>query len=292
MDQKMTKKRSIILQYFTPEILVKIQLITKTAGASNNDKGQMIKELLTENNVPFSSLGSGTNRLGLLIDGYAVKIALDEDGMIDNRREFKYTEVLQPYVVKVYEISPLGLVAVTEYVTIFTYDDFRRYADDMRSILKDISTHFLMGDVGITGKNYVNWGYRDDGTVCILDFAYIYSVQYKLFTCSCSDDAMLVYDDDFVKLICPRCGRKYTFGAIRKRFTKAQQENEIGDTDLQGYIIKKPEEVVPLIQSFEPVNGLKQNKKKKELSETKRLIREHRKAKKEGRSLYEWNKND
>lgn len=292
MDQKMTKKRSIILQYFTPEILVKIQLITKTAGASNNDKGQMIKELLTENNVPFSSLGSGTNRLGLLIDGYAVKIALDEDGMIDNRREFKYTEVLQPYVVKVYEISPLGLVAVTEYVTIFTYDDFRRYADDMRSILKDISTHFLMGDVGITGKNYVNWGYRDDGTVCILDFAYIYSVQYKLFTCSCSDDAMLVYDDDFVKLICPRCGRKYTFGAIRKRFTKAQQENEIGDTDLQGYIIKKPEEVVPLIQSFEPVNGLKQNKKKKELSETKRLIREHRKAKKEGISLYEWNKND
>jgi hypothetical protein len=292
MDQKMTKKRSIILQYFTPEILVKIQLITKTAGASNNDKGQMIKELLTENNVPFSSLGSGTNRLGLLIDGYAVKIALDEDGMIDNRREFKYTEVLQPYVVKVYEISPLGLVAVTEYVTIFTYDDFRRYADDMRSILKDISTHFLMGDVGITGKNYVNWGYRDDGTVCILDFAYIYSVQYKLFTCSCSDDALLVYDDDFVKLICPRCGRKYTFGAIRKRFTKAQQENEIGDTDLQGYIIKKPEEVVPLIQSFEPVNGLKQNKKKKELSETKRLIREHRKAKKEGTSLYEWNKND
>ena len=292
MDQKMTKKRSIILQYFTPEILVKIQLITKTAGASNNDKGQMIKELLTENNVPFSSLGSGTNRLGLLIDGYAVKIALDEDGMIDNRREFKYTEVLQPYVVKVYEISPLGLVAVTEYVTIFTYDDFRRYADDMRSILKDISTHFLMGDVGITGKNYVNWGYRDDGTVCILDFAYIYSVQYKLFMCSCSDDAMLVYDDDFVKLICPRCGRKYTFGAIRKRFTKAQQENEIGDTDLQGYIIKKPEEVVPLIQSFEPVNGLKQNKKKKELSETKRLIREHRKAKKEGTSLYEWNKND
>ena len=292
MDQKMTKKRSIILQYFTPEILVKIQLITKTAGASNNDKGQMIKELLTENNVPFSSLGSGTNRLGLLIDGYAVKIALDEDGMIDNRREFKYTEVLQPYVVKVYEISPLGLVAVTEYVTIFTYDDFRRYADDMRSILKDISTHFLMGDVGITGKNYVNWGYRDDGTVCILDFAYIYSVQYKLFMCSCSDDAMLVYDDDFVKLICPRCGRKYTFGAIRKRFTKAQQENEIGDTDLQGYIIRKPEEVVPLIQSFEPVNGLKQNKKKKELSETKRLIREHRKAKKEGMSLYEWNKND
>ena len=287
----MTKKRSIILQYFTPEIMVKIQLITKTAGASNNDKGQMIKNLLYEYNIPFSSLGSGTNRLGLLIDGYAIKIALDEDGMIDNRREFKYTEVLQPYVVKVYEISPLGLIAVCEYVTIFTYDDFRKYADEMREILKDISTHFLMGDVGITGKNYVNWGYRDDGTVCILDFAYIYSVQYRLFTCSCSDDSLLVYDDDFVKLICPRCGRKYTFGSIRKKFTKTQQENEIGDMDLQGYILRKPEELLTLIQSFEPVDKIKQ-KKKKELSETEILIREYRKAKKNDEDLYEWPKNE
>lgn len=291
MDEKMTKKRSIILQYFTPEIMVKIQLITKTAGASNNDKGQMIKNLLYEYNIPFSSLGSGTNRLGLLIDGYAIKIALDEDGMIDNRREFKYTEVLQPYVVKVYEISPLGLIAVCEYVTIFTYDDFRKYADEMREILKDISTHFLMGDVGITGKNYVNWGYRDDGTVCILDFAYIYSVQYRLFTCSCSDDSLLVYDDDFVKLICPRCGRKYTFGSIRKKFTKTQQENEIGDMDLQGYILRKPEELLTLIQSFEPVDKIKQ-KKKKELSETEILIREYRKAKKNDEDLYEWPKNE
>lgn len=240
----------------------------------------MIKDLLSEYNVPYSPLGSGTNRIGILIDGYAFKIALDEDGMIDNRREFLYTTELQPYVVKVYEISPLGLIAVTEYVTIFTYDDFRMYADDMRDILKEISRYFLIGDVGITGKNYVNWGYRDDGTVCILDFAYIYSVEYKLFTCSCNDDALLDYDDDFVKLICPYCGRKYTFGSIRKKVTKSQQEAEIGDMDTQGYILTQPLAELPVNPAYEPKKHIK-DKKKKKLSETKKLIREYKKSQEE-----------
>ena len=35
--------------------------------------------------------------LVLQIEGYAVKIALDEAGMIDNKREMLYTKDLQPY---------------------------------------------------------------------------------------------------------------------------------------------------------------------------------------------------
>lgn len=277
MEEKMTQKRSLILQYFTPDLLTKLWLITKTSGASNNEKGQLVKETLRENNVPFSPLGSGTNRLGILIDGYSFKIALDEDGMIDNRREFLYTTKLQPYVIKVYEISPMGLIAVSEYFTLFTYDDYREHAEEMKDILKIVSRSFLIGDVGVTGKNYVNWGFREDGTIGMLDFAYIYSVDYKLFTCSCSDDAILVYDDDFVKLVCPQCGRKYTFGSIRKKVTKKQQEEEIGNMDDQGYILRQPVEKVPEIIRFEP-KYMVNNKKKKELNETEKLIKEHRKA--------------
>jgi hypothetical protein len=277
MEEKMTQKRSLILQYFTPDLLTKLWLITKTSGASNNEKGQLVKETLRENNVPFSPLGSGTNRLGILIDGYSFKIALDEDGMIDNRREFLYTTKLQPYVIKVYEISPMGLIAVSEYFTLFTYDDYREHAEEMKDILKIVSRSFLIGDVGVTGKNYVNWGFREDGTIGMLDFAYIYSVDYKLFTCSCSDDAILVYDDDFVKLVCPQCGRKYTFGSIRKKVTKKQQEEEIGNMDEQGYILRHPVEKVPEIIRFEPKYTVN-NKKKKELNETEKLIKEHRKA--------------
>ena len=277
MEEKMTQKRSLILQYFTPDLLTKLWLITKTSGASNNEKGQLVKETLRENNVPFSPLGSGTNRLGILIDGYSFKIALDEDGMIDNRREFLYTTKLQPYVIKVYEISPMGLIAVSEYFTLFTYDDYREHAEEMKDILKIVSRSFLIGDVGVTGKNYVNWGFREDGTIGMLDFAYIYSVDYKLFTCSCSDDAILVYDDDFVKLVCPQCGRKYTFGSIRKKVTKKQQEEEIGNMDEQGYILRHPVEKIPEIIRFEPKYTVN-NRKKKELNETEKLIKEHRKA--------------
>ena len=147
----------------------------------------------------------------------------------------------------------------------------------MKDILKIVSRSFLIGDVGVTGKNYVNWGFREDGTIGMLDFAYIYSVDYKLFTCSCSDDAILVYDDDFVKLVCPQCGRKYTFGSIRKKVTKKQQEEEIGNMDEQGYILRHPVEKVPEIIRFEPKYTVN-NKKKKELNETEKLIKEHRKA--------------
>ena len=82
MDQ-VGKKRSIIIKYFTKDIYIELMRITMIADADNNEKGAMIKALLRENNIPFEGLGSGTNRMAVLIEGYAVKIALDKDG-IDN----------------------------------------------------------------------------------------------------------------------------------------------------------------------------------------------------------------
>lgn len=273
---KTTKKRSLILQYFPMDLYVDITKVTMMTDADNNEKGIFIKELLAKYNVPYTSLGSGTNRIAVLIEGYAVKIALDKDGMIDNRREMLYSKNLQPYVVKVYECVPTGLIAVTEYVSIFTLDDFHMYQNTMRNILGEISNQFLIGDVGVTGKNYVNWGIRDDGTICILDFAYIYAVQYKLFVCSCSDDALLKYDNDYVNMRCPRCGRKYTFGEIRKKVTKAKQEMEIGDIRRLGYNLTQSEQLVPVNKEFEPHI---EKKKKKMLTPTEEAIRNYRKGK-------------
>ena len=276
MEQKQkTKKRSIIIKYFSKDIYIELMRITMIADADNNEKGSMIKNLLRENNIPFEGLGSGTNRMAVLIEGYAVKIALDKDGMIDNRREMLYTKQLQPYVVKVYESTPNGLIAVTEFVEIFTLSEFHEHQEEMTEILSNISTQFLIGDCGITGKNYVNWGTRNDGTICILDFAYIYSVKYKIFGCACSDEALLKYDKNYVNLICPLCGRKYTFGEVRRKITKAQQEEEIGDIRRLSYNLKNSEEDVNIIPEFEPKK--KSDKVKKELSETEKLIREYRK---------------
>ena len=274
-NEKTTKKRSLILQYFNKDIYLELMKITMMSDIDNNEKGGYIKDLLRNNNIPFNGLGSGTNRMAVQIDGYAVKIALDKDGMIDNRREMLYTRQLQPYVVKAYESTPNGLICVTEYVEIFTLNEFHIHQDEMREILEIISEQFLIGDVGITGKNYVNWGTRNDGTICILDFAYIYSVKYNIFSCACSEEALLRYDSKFVNLVCPLCGRKYTFGEVRRKITRKQQEDEIGDIRRLSYNLKSAEEIVPYVAEYEPA---KHTKEKKQRSETEEMIRLYRKG--------------
>lgn len=261
--------------------MIELMKITMLSDFNNNEKGDFVKKLLREREIPFNALGSGTNRMAVQIDGYAVKIALDKDGMIDNCREMLYAKALQPYVVKVYECVPNGLIAVTEFVEIFNLDDFHIHQEEMEDILKEVSEQFLIGDVGISGKNYVNWGTRNDGTICILDFAYIYSVNYNVFSCSCNDETMLHYDKKYVNLICPVCGKKYTFGEVRRRITRKQQEEEIGDIRRLGYNLSKEEETLNYNPDFEP--KIHDSKKKKELTpeelEIKRAKEEQKRLK-------------
>lgn len=282
------KKRSLILKYFTKDVYIDLLRVLMVADADNNERGYMIKDVLRKYNIPFSGLGSGTNRMAVLIDGYAVKIALDADGKTDSKREFLYTKALQPYVIKVYECTPDGLISVNEFVDVFTLSDFHQYQDEMREILEDISRNFLVGDVGINGKNYTNYGIRKNGQICILDFAYIYSVKYQVFNCTCDDTSILRFDDKFINLICPMCGRKYTFGEIRRRITRVQQEEEIGDIRRLSYNLHNEEEEVELIPEFEP----KKDKKKKELSETEKLIKLYREGKLENKVAQDWDTPD
>lgn len=280
-----SKKRSLLNKYFNVDICIEILKITMISNADNNDKSVLIKECLKKHNIPFTGLGSGTNRMAVLIDGYAVKIALDQDGCVDNKREMLYTKALQPYVIKVYECIPSGLLAVTEYVEIFTLSEFHKYKDDMLEILSDIATNFLIGDCGVSGKNYVNWGTRNDGTICILDFAYIYSVKFNIFNCTCNSESLLRYDANYVNLVCPLCGKKYTFGEIRRRITRKQQEEEIGDIRRLGYNLTKEEEIVTLNPEFEPKT---EEKKKKEKSETDLLIEAYEKGELNKFSSQDW----
>lgn len=271
------KFRSILLQYISKELYMELYKLVEL-DVDNNTKGFELKNLLRKYNVPFTSLGSGTNRFGILIDGYAVKFALDSDGMIDNRREMLYSKDLYPYVVKVYEAFPNGLAAVTEYVEIFNIDSFYKYEDKMKEILAEISNNYLVGDVGVTGKNYVNWGLRHNGVdddICILDFAYIYNVKFNVFKCSCGH--FLQYDENYVGFECPECGKKYTFGEIRRKVSRKDQEKEIGDIRRLGYILHSASETKEINPNF-TIDPSK--KKKKKISDTDRYIKEYKQRKK------------
>lgn len=242
--------RSLVLEIFTPMQLLQIEKLSRNYTISNNQKAEMIKQWLSEWGINYAPLGPGTNRYGVMIDGYVVKISLDSDGKIDNKREFIYSIPLQPYVIKCYEVSPDGLVGVFEYVEVFVLDDLYKNQTRMRDILRDIATSFLIGDVGISSVNYLNWGYRNGSEPVILDYAYIYSVKFKTFTCNCSPAAFLHYDKDFNNLICPFCGKKYRFKDIRKKISRKDQEDEIGDITKKGYVISHSEETVKFNSNF------------------------------------------
>lgn len=258
------KLRSRIKEYFSTELLLELEEIRLAHGIDNTEKVAEVIDTLHKYDIPYAPLGKGTNRYGIILDGYAFKIALDRAGCIDNQREFKYGRLLYPSVVKVYECLDGGLLAAFEYVETFNLDMFYAKQSEMREILGELSERFLIGDIGITTVNYANWGSRRDGSICILDFAYIYSLSYKGFRCTCDAGSLLEFDRDYVNLVCPICRKKFSFDTIRRRITKEDEINEIGDIKEIGYILSSKEEEHELDpEKSEYLEKKKKNKKKK-----------------------------
>ena len=221
------KLRSRLKEIFPIDCLMELDELTMNHTADTNTKSKVCDSILRKYGIKFASLGCGTNRYGILIDGYCYKIAMDIDGKTDNKREFIYSRPLQPYVIKCYETFPNGLIASFEYVQSFTSSDHVVTKDERRKILAEISKLFLIGDMGISDKNYANWGYRTTGDkeVVILDFAYIYSLSYSVFRCPCG--GILNYDDaDYNYLRCPNCKKNYSFWDVRKRIPRNMEHFE------------------------------------------------------------------
>lgn len=223
---------SRIHQFFPKELMIKLNNICNDVLISdNNTKVDKMVQLLDEYGLPYSELGPGTNRFAIMIDGYVFKIAMDRDGVRDNLAEFSMSIELQPFVTKIYECN--GLIIVAEYVTVISKDEFQRSKEELQQILVHLSQGYLLGDVGTISKNFMNWGYRPDGSLVILDFAYIYRVIGEEMLCdNILDDnnkcgAMLEYDENYHKLVCPRCRRKYIFHEIRRRINKDYEKREL-----------------------------------------------------------------
>ena len=269
------KLRSMIYEFFAMDQLIELYKLSIDLSADNNIKKDELCRMLTEWKIPYEPIGPGTNRYAALINGVIFKFALDRDGMIDNRREFKYTVDTQPYTIKVYECLPNGLIATCEYVELMTIDDIvnRNIQDRMRKILEELGDRYFIGDIGIDTKNYTNWGYRKNQNrdLVILDFAYIYSTSFKTFRCNCDGRSILSYDENYTSLRCPTCDAIYSFSNIRQKISKKDQENEIGDIREIGYTMHSLSEIQDLDLDFsfrrkEEEKTKKKEKKKKDKS--------------------------
>ena len=235
------KLRSFIAENFPYELRVEIELLSLRRDIVNAEKQDELIKILRKYNIEgIVPLGSGTNRYAFKLKGFVVKVATDDDGKIDNAKEFKMAEILYPAVTKTYEISRNNTLLIAEYIEPYSsYSEMLSSQDKIRKILSELSSSYLIGDVGITSKNYANWGTRigSDEPVC-LDFAYVYRVGSDILLChNCHNHSMLVPDSDFTKLICPSCGKKYTFEDIRVRIGDDMHAQEIGDLADVGYLL-------------------------------------------------------
>jgi hypothetical protein len=181
----------------------------------NNMKGDEILFYLKDKG--FIEIGSGTNRIALRHMDYIYKIALDSYGVRDNWNEFNTSVKLQPYVSKTYECN--GYIAVAEYVNLITKQEFADSREGLRSILELLGQDYLFCDMSLEPKNAMNFGYRDDGSLVILDYGYIYPIDRKIMFCKMCG-GKLVWNRNFSMMRCAKCGREHDPIEIRDRMWK------------------------------------------------------------------------
>jgi hypothetical protein len=240
---------------------------------TGEEKQERLFEIMRSYGIKnVSQLGPGTNRYAFKINGYAVKFAVNTDGIIDNFKEFKMSPLLQPYVIQCHEVSEDGILLVTEYIQAFTtFQDMLRYEDKIKRILDKLGEIYVFGDVGIVKRNFANWGLRigRDEPVC-LDFAYVYALTSELFLCtSCTARAILISTDNYSAMRCPVCNKVFSFEDIRRRIGNDLHRHEIGDLRESGYLLTESNTVTTLDEVRSPYLGYKRKKEKEVIIATK-----------------------
>lgn len=192
-------------------------------GMTPTHRRDRIIDACTRYGIEFKNIGTGTNRHIIKYDGFVIKIALDREGVADNRQEWVMADKLAPHVAMAFEISNGGHLLVSEYCPAFTsYYEMNLYRDSIRKILTMWGKQYLIGDVGIVDKNYANWGINSKGKPVCIDYAYLFPVSMNIFSCLCGNRSM-VLDDSFSKYKCPICNREYSDAELRMTITQEER---------------------------------------------------------------------
>lgn len=206
------------------DLKLKIGEIPYQKGMLASSRKNKVMELLKEYNVQFLEVGTGTNRFIIKYDGYAVKIALDKEGIADNKQEWVMSEMLNPDVAYAHEISKGGHMLIADYAAAFTsYSEMYSYASTIKKILKKWSTKYLLGDVGLSKLNYANWGISPDGRPVCIDYAYIFPASMDLFKCICGNKSMTFTDTTCSAYKCTKCGHVYEDRELRSKISQQER---------------------------------------------------------------------
>lgn len=157
------------LHYYIPDyndILRLNYIATSVKYASKIElKYKEIEKVMHKNG--FRKFHAGTNRVVYVPyndNTIVAKIAVDEVGIKDNPAEMYNQEYLKPFVTKVFDTSPCGVIAITERVhPILTKEEYALVAEDVFDLLVNkIIGKYVLEDIG--NRYFMNVGVRQGYT--------------------------------------------------------------------------------------------------------------------------------
>lgn len=252
-----------LLSLITPQDIYELNKIATSIKLSSKpqEKYKRIDAILIPRG--FKRIASGTNRIAYKFlddNSICIKVALDKVGLRDNPREFQNQFLLQPFVTKVFEVSPCGTVGLFERVNpITSREEYLTIADDVFNLLTMLIGKYVLEDIGT--RYFQNIGIRDGFGPVLLDFPYVYELDGNKLFCNKMDPytgiicgGEIDYDDGFNKLICTKCGKQY----YAKQLEKYKNEKQItikeeGEHDM-SIVIKRNNKVIDRIESEKHVD--------------------------------------
>lgn len=260
---KMTKPP--LTTYVPAPVIDQLRSIVNNVKLMNNPskKYELVNELFAT--IGLKPLASGTNRRTFYCTydpTVVIKIASDRVGKSDNLSEFTLQKLIKPFCTKSFDVTPDGVVALVERVETMKEADFKKvYASDVFDFTFEILRRgYVMEDIG--GNFYKNWGIRFGFGPVILDYPYIFELDWTKLRCSHKDvhtgylcDGYLDYDYDkgMSEIICTKCGTRYTAKYLARRIEaktllekiNRKRDNEMAllDTDFK-VVIKRGDQIV------------------------------------------------
>ena len=189
-------------------------------------KYKMMNDLLRP--LGIKHLASGTNRRSFYCeydDTIVFKIGIDSIGEEANLMEFKSQHLLKPFCAKMFDVTQTGTIALSERVDTMTESEYKLvYRDQIFDLIFImLNRGFIMEDVG--ANFYKNWGVRYGFGPVVLDYPYVFEVDWSKLKCTkrdpitgdkCLGDLDYNYDKGMSEIICKKCGARYTAKHLAK----------------------------------------------------------------------------
>lgn len=213
---------SLIKKNFSEDFMRKIYDIYSDEFMSIVKKTELFDSIFTKefgDRKDYRRIGEGTNRFVCLLDNHIIKVAYNYLAYIDNMNELAMAKHKPNRLAKAYETN--GIILVSEYVTVMDKDDFLESQLEIKNILTTLEIDlkrgkkpsacpkYILGDMGMSDKNYGNWGRRTNGEIVVLDYGYLYKTSPEdwLEIARCPEcGSSISYTDSYSELKCEKEG--------------------------------------------------------------------------------------